>query len=50
MKPTIWHPEEKDRKVNEYLDSINREPWLGILAVTILLISLFALLVLLGIF
>jgi hypothetical protein len=27
MKPMIWHPEEKDAKVNQYLDSINRAPY-----------------------
>lgn len=27
MKPMIWHPEEKDTKVNEYLDRINHAPY-----------------------
>lgn len=27
MKPMIWHPEEKDAKVNQYLDQMNRAPY-----------------------
>jgi hypothetical protein len=27
MKPMIWHPEEKDAKVNQYLDQINHSPY-----------------------
>ncbi len=27
MKPMIWHPEEKDAKVNEYLDRMNHAPY-----------------------
>jgi len=27
MKPMIWHPEEKDVKVNQYLDQTNRAPY-----------------------
>ena len=47
MKPMIWHPEPSDERVNEYLDSTNREPWLAIFAVGIAVVSLFTLLVLL---
>jgi hypothetical protein len=50
MKPMIWHPEPQDTKVNQYLDSINHEPWLAIFAVGLLLLSLFTLLVFLGVF
>lgn len=50
MKPMIWHPEPKDKKVNQYLDRINREPWLGILAVFLVLVCSFTILVLLGTF
>jgi hypothetical protein len=50
MKPMIWHPEPKDKKVNQYLDRINREPWLFILAAILVLVSIFTLLVLLGTF
>jgi hypothetical protein len=27
MKPMIWHPEEKDAKVNQYLDQTNHAPY-----------------------
>jgi hypothetical protein len=41
MKPMIWHPEEKDEKVNAYLDRINHAPYGTIFAVTIGLLCLF---------
>jgi hypothetical protein len=50
MKPMIWHPEPKDEKVNRYLDKINHEPWLAILATAFLLLCFFTLLVFLGVF
>lgn len=50
MKPMIWHPEPQDRKVNEYLDSTNREPWLAIMAAILAIVCSFTLLVLLGTF
>jgi cell division protein FtsX len=50
MKPMIWHPEPNDKKVNQYLDNMNKEPWLGIFAGMIVAVSLFTLLVLLGVF
>ena len=50
MKPMIWHPESKDRKVNQYLDRTNREPWLAILAGVLLMVCAFTLLVLIGAF
>jgi uncharacterized membrane-anchored protein len=50
MKPMIWHPEPKDKKVNQYLNRINREPWLFILAASLVLVCVFTLLVLLGTF
>ena len=31
MKPMIWHPEPKDKKVNEYIDKTNRAPYFGII-------------------
>ncbi len=50
MRPMIWHPEEKDQRVNQYLDSVNHAPYflltIGILGV----FCLFTLVVLLGIF
>jgi hypothetical protein len=50
MKPMIWHPEPNDEKVSQYLDKTNREPWLAILAVTLVVVCSFTLLVLLGSF
>ena len=50
MKPMIWHPEPKDQKVSQYLDRTNREPWLAIFAVVLVLVCSFTLLVLLGTF
>ena len=50
MKPMIWHPEPKDKKVNQYLNRINREPWLAIFAAILVLVCVFTLLVLLGTF
>ena len=46
----IWHPEERDKEVNEYLESINHEPWLGILAWLVLLVSSLTVLIVFGIF
>ena len=50
MKPMIWHPEPQDQKVNQYLDQMNREPWLAILAGALVLLCSFTILVLLGTF
>lgn len=50
MKPMIWHPEEKDPKVNEYLSQVNHAPY-GIIALVLLVvICLFTSTILLGIF
>jgi hypothetical protein len=27
MKPMIWHPENKDEKVNQYLEQVNHAPY-----------------------
>ncbi len=50
MKPMIWHPEQKDQKVNQYLDNINREPWLALFVGVLALLCSFTFLVLLGTF
>jgi Fe2+ transport system protein B len=50
MKPMIWHPEEKDEKVNKYLDRVNHEPWLGFAAFSIVFFVAFMLLMFVGIF
>ena len=41
---------EADRKRNEYLDSINREPWPIIFFIVIAFLSVFTALVLIGVF
>jgi hypothetical protein len=46
MKPMIWHPEEKDRKVNKYLETINRAPYVVILALAIAGLLIFSLMTL----
>jgi hypothetical protein len=48
MKKTIWHPEEKDKQVNNYLARANHAPYIGIWALAILLITGFTVLVLMG--
>ena len=50
MKPMIWHPEEKDAQVNQYLDRVNHEPWLTILAVALGGLVLLSLMIFLGLF
>lgn len=50
MKPMIWHPEPQDRKVNQYLDQTNREPWIAIVGISLVLMFSFTLLILLGTF
>ncbi len=50
MKRMIWHPEPKDEKVNQYLDRINREPWLFIIGAILVIVCVFTLLILLGTF
>jgi hypothetical protein len=50
MKPMIWHPEPKDAKVNQYLDSFNHEPWLAFFALALLFSACFTFLVIIGVF
>ncbi len=50
MKPMIWHPESKDAKVNQYLETVNHAPYEVIFAIVIGSICLFSALVLLGSF
>lgn len=50
MKPMIWRPEKQDEKVNQYLDSINHEPWLSIVMFSILVISIFMVFMIVGTF
>jgi hypothetical protein len=50
MKPMIWHPEPKDKKVNEYIDKTNRAPYFGIILAALGVFSAFTAAVLLGAF
>lgn len=50
MKPMIWHPEEKDERVNQYLDRVNHAPYPTIYAVLIGLFCLFTFVVLVSSF
>lgn len=35
MKPMVWHPEARDRKVNAYLEQVNHAPY-GVIALLLL--------------
>jgi F0F1-type ATP synthase assembly protein I len=50
MKPMVWHPEEKDAKVNQYLDEMNHAPYgmIGFLLMGSFIVFTFVILV--GIF
>lgn len=50
MKPMIWHPEEKDSQVNQYLEQINHAPYITIAAIGLAIFCLFTMMVLLGSF
>lgn len=50
MKSMIWHPEEKDAKVNQYLDSSNHAPYETIIALGFAGFCLFTLAILVGTF
>ena len=50
MKPMIWHPEEKDQKVNQYLEQINHAPYPTIMALLIGLFCVFSFTVLVASF
>jgi hypothetical protein len=45
----IWHPEEKDQQVNQYLDRTNHAPYPTIIALLLVGVCLFTLVVLFGI-
>ena len=50
MRNMIWHPEERDQKVNEYLDSTNHAPYEVIIAAGLAGFCIFTLAILLGTF
>ena len=45
-----WRPEEKDQKVNQYLESKNRAPYAVILAISLIAICAFTVMILMGTF
>ncbi len=50
MKPMIWHPEEKDHRVNQYLDNMNHAPYPTIIAAVFGLFCVFTIAMLLASF
>lgn len=50
MKPATWYPNEKDAKVNQYLDRMNHAPYGFIFLSMMLLFVLFTFVILVGIF
>ena len=50
MKNMIWHPEERDQKVNQYLDNMNHAPYAVIVAAVFIGFCAFTFAVLVGTF
>lgn len=50
MKLMIWYLEDKDEKVNKYLDCINYEFWLGFVVFFLVFFMVFILIMFMGIF
>ena len=50
MKSMIWHPEEKDAKVNQYLEKTNHAPYEAIIALVFAGFCLFTFAILVGTF
>lgn len=50
MKDMIWHPEEKDQKVNQYLENANHAPYGAIITAGIVGFCVFTLAIVLGTF
>jgi hypothetical protein len=48
MKSMIWHPEENDQKVAQYLDQTNHAPYATIIALSLAIVCFFTLVVLFG--
>lgn len=46
----IWRPEDKDHKVNQYLDKVNHAPYPTIIALVFGLLAAFTMVFLLGSF
>ena len=50
MKPMVWYPEERDEKVNKYLDQINHAPYQSIVAILMVTFCLLTFSFLIGVF
>lgn len=50
MKPMTWVPDEKDTKVNQYLDDTNHAPYDSLILVLLSIFCLFTLVILIGVF
>lgn len=50
MKPMIWHPEEKDAKVNQYLENLNHAPYEAIAFLSLGIVAILTFVILLGVF
>ncbi|MEO0826121.1 MAG: hypothetical protein AAFY67_10730 [Cyanobacteria bacterium J06642_9] len=48
MKSMVWVPEEKDKKVNQYLENINHAPYEMIAMIIMGLFCLFTAVILIG--
>ncbi|MBE9042644.1 hypothetical protein IQ235_17935 [Oscillatoriales cyanobacterium LEGE 11467] len=48
MKPMIWHPEEKDAKINEYFQTANHAPYITIWAMALILFCSLASIIVIG--
>ena len=46
----VWHPEEGDQKVNQYLDNTNHAPYAVIFGILLIAICAFTGLILMGTF
>lgn len=50
MKPMTWHPGDRDKEINAYLDRSNHAPYESILAIAVAAVCLITFLILMGSF
>jgi hypothetical protein len=50
MKPMIWHPEEKDARVNQYLSQRNHAPYFTIAVIAAVFLGLLTVAIFIGSF
>ncbi len=50
MKPLVWRPEEKDARINQYLDQMNHAPYGSIVLYLLAAFCLLTFILLVGIF